>query len=326
VNKHRRAIGILIATSCVVLRMPINVSSAQRMGAASSSAASSIVVTSGETKPDRAPPIARKRIPPFVVSSSGRGRDVILIPGLGSAGSVWDATKLELQKHHRVHVIQLAGFAGLAPNPQFEKEVFRPFVDLLATWVKSQKLRSPMIIGHSFGGEAAIDLAARYPTLVGPIMVVDALPFLSLLIDAKATSGSMRSRSVALHDQLLGLSEEDFAQQQKQTAETLTKTVAKQSVLVDWSVASDRATFAGATRDLLATDLRLNLKRITSEVHVLYAYDPKMGVPVKQYDEFWQSAFASANTAKLRRVDNSFHFIMWDQEELFLNEVRAFVR
>ncbi|HWT51701.1 MAG TPA: alpha/beta hydrolase, partial [Caulobacter sp.] len=47
----------------------------------------------------------------MTVTVTGKGPDVILIPGLASSGAVWDATVKQLSTTHRVHVVQVVGFA-----------------------------------------------------------------------------------------------------------------------------------------------------------------------------------------------------------------------
>ncbi|MDP3379399.1 MAG: alpha/beta hydrolase, partial [Brevundimonas sp.] len=42
----------------------------------------------------------------------GAGPDVILIPGYASSREVWRAEAERLSATHRVHMVQLAGFAG----------------------------------------------------------------------------------------------------------------------------------------------------------------------------------------------------------------------
>ena len=46
------------------------------------------------------------------VEVTGSGPDVILIPGLASSREVWRAAAERLKATHRVHLVQLAGFAG----------------------------------------------------------------------------------------------------------------------------------------------------------------------------------------------------------------------
>src|SRR5437868_4763005 len=48
----------------------------------------------------------------IIVTVRGKGTDVVLIPGLASSSAEWDATAKHLEDRHRLHVIQIAGFAG----------------------------------------------------------------------------------------------------------------------------------------------------------------------------------------------------------------------
>jgi len=60
------------------------------------------------------------------VSVKGQGSDVILIPGLASSAHVWDATVAHLAATHRVHVVQVAGFAGSPAGSNASGPVLEP--------------------------------------------------------------------------------------------------------------------------------------------------------------------------------------------------------
>src|SRR5215510_16065031 len=49
----------------------------------------------------------------FRVDVSGKGRSMILIPGLSSSGDTWTTTAARYQDRFRCHVLTLAGFAGV---------------------------------------------------------------------------------------------------------------------------------------------------------------------------------------------------------------------
>jgi pimeloyl-ACP methyl ester carboxylesterase len=260
----------------------------------------------------------------FVVTITGKGPDVILIPGLASSGAVWDATVTELKQHHRVHVVQLAGFAG-TPPASIDNGVIAPFVEDLADYITAQHLKAPAVIGHSIGGESALMLAARHPEAVRKVMAVDALPFYSLLIDPKATATSMKPMAEEARADMLKQSAADFERSQKQTAAFLCKTVAKQPTITNWSITSDRATVAAAVYEAMTTDLRPELKNIKAPTTVLYAYDPAYGFTAGAADAMWKSAYASATKFRLGRIDGSYHFVMFDQAKKFAIEVTNFL-
>ncbi|MBX4159128.1 hypothetical protein K4A07_18570, partial [Lactiplantibacillus plantarum] len=76
---------------------------------------------------------------PFVsdrlsVEVVGQGPDVILVPGLASSREVWRATADWLKAAHRVHLVQLAGFAGEAWT-QGDGAFVQPEVQELARYI-----------------------------------------------------------------------------------------------------------------------------------------------------------------------------------------------
>ena len=68
----------------------------------------------------------------MTVTVVGQGPDVILIPGLASSGAVWDATVKQLAATHRIHVVQVAGFAGAPVAGNAEGAVVGPLVEAAA--------------------------------------------------------------------------------------------------------------------------------------------------------------------------------------------------
>ncbi|WP_332679016.1 alpha/beta fold hydrolase, partial [Brevundimonas sp.] len=121
----------------------------------------------------------------------GTGSDVILIPGFASSREVWRAEADRLKATHRVHLVQLAGFAG-EPWTHGDGPFVEPVIAELARYVREAGLQRPAIIGHSMGGMSAVMLAQRHPGLVGRVMSVDSLPFFSALFGPTATAESAR--------------------------------------------------------------------------------------------------------------------------------------
>ena len=76
-----------------------------------------------------------------------------------------------------------------------------------------------------------------------------------------------------------------------------------------------------AMQDLMTTDLRSNLHDIKTEVHVIYAWDEAMGVPVDMW-KLYETQYQNLQNVEFTRIENSFHFIMKDQPEEFLATVQ----
>jgi pimeloyl-[acyl-carrier protein] methyl ester esterase len=262
--------------------------------------------------------------PALSVRVIGSGPDVILIPGLGSPPEVYARLVERLKPTHRLHLVHLSGYAGRPANTD-GGALFAPAVEAIATYMKSANLKNVRVIGHSLGGEAAMALAARHEGLVGHILVVDALPFYSLLFGPTVTPDLMRPRAEAFAASVKAQSLEAFTTAQKAAIARLVKSEADRATVLDWSLKSDRTAIAQGVFDLMTTDLRPELTRLTAKTTLLYAHDPAMGLPVAVVDGIYANAYATVPNFKSKRIDNALHFIMMDQPDAFEREFLAFL-
>ena len=262
----------------------------------------------------------------ITVTVTGKGPDVVLIPGLASSGAVWDETVKQLAPTHRVHVVQVAGFAGAPVGGNAEGPVVEPVVEAVDAYIKANHLKSPAVIGHSMGGFTGLLLARRHPEDVSRLMVVDSLPFFAALFSPTATVESMKPQAAAMRDATIALSAEAFANQQTMTAMGLAKSPEGQKLIKQWSIDSSRPVMARALYDLLTTDARAELPAIKTPTTLLYPYDAAMGAPMAMIDKTYGDAYAALPGVTLKRIDDSRHFIMFDQPKAFADAVDAFLK
>lgn len=262
---------------------------------------------------------------PVSVQTQGSGKDVILIPGLASSRGIWTDLASGLQLNHRVHILELAGFASTPAISNRDGKVIAPVVDAIAEYIRTQHIKAPVVIGHSLGGEIALMLGAQHPDLVGRLMIVDALPFYMLMIDPAATSESASQRAIATRDWILAQSPDEFVAFQKTSIARLAKTEAVRPALLAAGLSSDRRTLADAVYELMITDLRPELDRIRAPIEIVYAYDALFGVPASSVDEMYRRAYTNAPDIHFTRIDDSFHFIMLDRPERFSSAVQSFL-
>ena len=255
----------------------------------------------------------------------GKGQDVILIPGLGSPPAVFDNVKDEIAKNHKVHIIHVAGYAGL-PLDTNEGPIFKPVADEVTKYIKQNNLKNVTIIGHSMGGELAMVLAARNPTLVNKVMVIDALPYYSLYIDKNATSEAMMPRAKAFAAMIEAQNIDQFTAAQKIAIARLVKSDEKREMVLGWSLKSNRHAIAQGVADLMTIDLRPELKNNQVQIKLLYGYDKAMGLSQDFVDKLYETAYSDIPNVEKQRIDNSLHFIMYDQPEQFKNAVLEFVK
>lgn len=264
-------------------------------------------------------PVAADQAHAFVsdrlsVEVTGAGPDVILIPGFASSREVWRAEADRLKATHRVHLVQLGGFAG-EPWTHGDGPFVEPAVEALARYVRETGLERPAVIGHSMGGMGAILLAQRHPGLVGRVMSVDSLPFFSALYGPTATAESARPFAEQAAAGILAADEASYRAGQERAALGYSRTPATRAAMVEWSMASDRHAMAAAIRDVMTTDLRPGLAAMTTPVWAVYASDADGGAPAAMADGLWTREYAGLPGVRMVRVDDSRHFIMADQPE-----------
>ncbi len=254
----------------------------------------------------------------------GSGPDVILIPGFASSREVWRLEADRLKATHRVHLVQLAGFAG-EPWSHGDGPFVQPMADELARYVREQGLERPAVIGHSMGGMTGVLLAQQHPDLIGRVMSVDSLPFFSALFGPQVTVEAARPFADQAAAGILAADPAGFRAQQGQTAVGLARDPATRVAMVEWSMASDRRAMASAIREVMMTDLRPGLAAMMTPVWAVYAADADGGAPSAMADALWGREYAALPGVRLIRVDGSRHFIMADQPGRFAELVDQFL-
>ena len=270
----------------------------------------------------RAQPAAGFASDRLSVEVVGQGPDVILIPGFASSREVWRPLAQRLSATHRVHLVQLAGFAG-EPWRHGDGPFLQPALDELARYAAT--LDRPAVIGHSMGGLSGLMLAQQHPELVSRVMSVDSLPFFSVLYGPQVTVETARPYAEQTARGMLALDEAAFRAGQQQVAIGMARDEATRAAMVDWSVASDRQALAAAIRDVMLADVRPQLAAMTAPVWAVYASDADGGAPAAMADAMWAREYAGLPGVRLERVDGSRHFIMADQPERLNVLVDAFL-
>jgi pimeloyl-ACP methyl ester carboxylesterase len=261
----------------------------------------------------------------ITVTMHGQGPDVVLIPGLTSSGAVWDATAAHLEGHYRVHVVQINGFAGVPPGANAHGPVMQPVLNALDAYIKKNKLKSPVVIGHSLGGTMGLMLASQHPEDTGRLMVVDALPFAGMLLGAYDVAGA-KSAAAGMRDTILNESQDAYAQGEKSFVSTLVKSPEGRKLATAWAVASDKSVVAQAFYEDATLDLRPKLPDIKMPVTILYPWDKSSPYSQADTDGFYLQNYAALPNKKMVRIDSSYHFIMLDQPDAFLAQVDAFLK
>jgi pimeloyl-ACP methyl ester carboxylesterase len=252
--------------------------------------------------------------------------DVILIPGMSSSRAVWEAEAKLLAPSYRLHLVQLAGFAGSPAGLNASGQVLLPVVEELHAYIVAKRIH-PVVVGHSMGGLMTLMLAVRHPEDVRKIVIVDALPFAAVLMDPSATAESMMPQVQAIKHQMMAMPADQYAALQPMMAERMVKNPDAQRLIAANFAASDRGVSVEAMEEDLETDLRLDVASIKVPALVLYAYDSSAQQPdAATYEAAVQVAYKKMPNVTLKRIDDSRHFIMYDQPEKFDAAVQEFLK
>ena len=254
---------------------------------------------------------------PFEVVKTGKGKKaIIFIPGFASSGEVWNETKSNFEKDFTCYTLTMAGFAGVKrqPNPSFEN-----WKNEIANYIKNNKIEKPIVIGHSMGGGLALAVAADYPDLISKIVVVDALPSLSALMNPSFKSNQNNDCSPIVN-QMTAMTDSQFYDMQKQTMPRLLENTSKLEMVVDWSVKSDRRTFAEMYCDFSNTDLRNKIATIKCpSLILLESYFVNLKPAIEEQ-------YKNLKTANLQYANKGLHFIMYDDTAWYLEQLNNFIK
>lgn len=268
----------------------------------------------------------------FRVHITGQGSPMILIPGLSSSGDTWKGTVAHFGDHYKCYVLTLAGFAGVPP-------IHGPFLSTvrgqLAAYIQANHLDKPIIVGHSLGGNVALDLAAHDPNLVGPVVIVDSLPFYAGAWFQVKTVAQAKPIIASMHTYMLNETREQYDEYVKSGAATkyMVTSPADLKTIEQWGLASDPATVTEAMYEMLNQDLRPELSKITAPVLVLGTWaglrdEMKLrNIDLTKSDviKTFQEQYVGLPHLHFVLSGTSRHFIMFDDPQWFYAQLGQFL-
>jgi pimeloyl-ACP methyl ester carboxylesterase len=240
----------------------------------------------------------------FTVDVKGHGRPIILIPGLGCPGHVWDETVAHLGGDYESHVLTLAGFAG---NEAISEPLSAAVRRDLTRYIRSRSLRDPIIVGHSMGGFIAYWIASYHPELVGPVIIVDAGPALSGDID----------EAKALRSRWKNASDDEFTGGMRAAFTGMTSEPRRMAPVIEAVTRSDRRAIGNAIYEMVTTDLTDHVKDITAPVLIIAAdggHQQRIRAQVETIPDH-----------QMIVLPRTHHFVMYDDPDGFYKAVDRFL-
>lgn len=250
------------------------------------------------------------------VETSGEGDPILYLPGFATPGEVWNETAAGLPDHS-AHIVTYAGFGGVSP-------VEMPWYDKLKTdligYITSKNLTNLTVVGHSMGGNLALDLAASLPDRIQKIVIADALACMREVMMPGVPASAFVYES-PYNNQLLNMDEAALSAYLTQMTQNMITKSEDQDKVKTWMAAADRKTFVYGYTDLLKLDSRPLFPSIKAPVLLMVAGQPygpgALDTMKKQYENLKNTQFAFAAESK--------HYLMLDQQEWFILELNSFL-
>jgi len=257
----------------------------------------------------------------FEVKVIGKGQPVLLIPGYSCSGEVWNETVDHLKTNYQLHVLTLAGFGGTKPIQ--DDEILKTVRNEIIQYVKDNKMKQPMLIGHSLGAFMTLWLHSTEPDLFGKSICVDGLPFVSAIgkpeTTAEAVKANPQFNKQAVIQNFKSLPSYGYVKNMTRAMLYQVNDSLRAKQIAEWSYKSDRTTLGSTIVEMSTTDLRQEISKIKAPVLVMASIFGTNEVSEKEYN--LQYAELKNKTIK---VADAKHFIMYDQPEWFYAQIDAF--
>ncbi|UTW59121.1 alpha/beta hydrolase [Kordiimonas sp. SCSIO 12603] len=253
------------------------------------------------------------------------GETLVFIPGLASSGELWQPWVKQFEATHNIFVVTAPGFAGVAPRAELDGFLEKT-VEEVRSELKKNNAENVKVVGHSIGGLMSLMLANAAPEMIEKVVVVDSAPFMAGLFVAGISPDAAKTQAGYMKTAMTNMPRDAYDQQQKMGLRILSNTPEFIPTLVEWSETSDQATVATAFSEAFGTDYRDSLPTIKAEVLMLAATAEQMPLKKDALTAFYADQYSGVKNFTLQMVDDSFHFIMIDQPEVFTAALETFLK
>ncbi|MFV8358102.1 alpha/beta fold hydrolase [Flavobacterium sp. XS1P32] len=250
----------------------------------------------------------------FKVEVIGKGTPILLFPGFGCTGEVWNETVAVLSKNHECHIFTFAGFGNVPP---IETPWLATIKDQIMTYVKTKKIKNATLIGHSLGGTLSLWLASQETNLFKKLIIVDALPATAALMIPKY-KGEIIPYDNPQSKMMMTMDQKAFDVMNSQSTSFMCMNKEKQKTINKWMRLVDRKTYVHGYIDMLNLDLRKEISKIKIPVVILAASNPDLNTVQNTY----KAQYENLSSVKIEYAANSAHFVMYDQPEWFMDKVK----
>lgn len=239
---------------------------------------------------------------------------MIFIPGLLCGPWEWAGEIRNFSPDYTIYALTLPGFDG---QPAIQGALFQTVSSDFWSLLQSRGIEKPIVVGRSLGGTLAIMLAEQHSDRLRAIIAVDGMPIFPGL--EKLTPGQREDAAQRFASMLSAAqTPQQFEYAEKTYAlPTLMSSPSDIAAVAPLVAKSDpKPSGAWAAEDVRG-DLRPQLDRIS--VPLLEV------VPGRALAPYYGSLLAGDSTAHVVPVENSRHFVMYDQPQALHAAIAQFL-
>lgn len=241
----------------------------------------------------------------ITVEKTGNGKPILFLPGFTVPGSVWNETIQNLNGSWECHTVSYAGFNGTAP---IDTPWYEPIRTQLIQYIQKEGLSNLTVIGHSMGGNLAVELASELPDQVTGLILIESLPCMLELVMPGVPASNIHYNS-PYNNQILAMSPDEFREMVTKMCQSITSQKEKDDLLVNWSLQADRKTYVYGYTELLKLDLRDKLNQINLQTLILGGSFPSAEIERVNLEK----QYVNLKNKEILNIEGSKHFIMFDQ-------------
>ncbi|MGY6662227.1 MAG: alpha/beta fold hydrolase [Glycocaulis sp.] len=263
----------------------------------------------------------------FVVERHGDAgaQTVLFVPGLASSGQTWDGAVGDLGENADIHVFTLAGFAGVPAVETGSDGFIASAAGAISDYIAQGGYSDVVLVGHSLGGQVALQVAARSSDAVSAVMVVDSVPFYARLFNPAATPEQAAASGEMFAAQMSNLPREQFLAMMGQGLPVQSLDTGFHATLTDWFAASDQETVALAFGEVSGSDFSPVLEEIDVPVLILAPWAPGAPVDAETLQTMYAAQYAPLENGSVEIVEGARHFLMIDQPAAFSARLARFL-
>lgn len=255
----------------------------------------------------------------------GKGQPMILIHGMSCSADVWKEVTERYRHQYEIHLVTLKGFGN--QESVSADHYLKAVRDELIAYVKKNKLKNTILMGHSMGGFLSLWAAAEAPDLFAKIISVDGIPYFPVLQMPGITAESAKAVVDQMQSSMSNMDDDMYRQQQNMIVASMIATESKRQPVVEMGMNSNRKVIGQAYGEMFTTDIRPEMAKVKTPVLVLGAWAAyeMYGSSKQTVEASFKAQCKDIANAEIAVADKAYHFIFYDEPEWFYSKVDKFI-